>query len=154
MGLRALSDRTGEPCPTTTDICLFDGFRADKLYELIYPAKNPIVMGLGYAVTRDIGSFLRYQTHDDAGNPNPLALSPTNVGIRRAYSSGTSSTGDVPAGFLYLGFNEDESHRKVFDAVTIYAAGTYRLFANVEFADPNIYSGRTTGTTSFRLIRR
>jgi hypothetical protein len=130
----------GSLVPTTTDICLFDGFRADRLYELIYPAKNPIVMGLGYAVTRDIGSFLRYETHDDAGNPNPLALSPTNVGIRRAYSSGTSSSGMYQREFLYLGFNEDEAHRKVFDAVTTYTAGAHRLFANVEFADPNIYS--------------
>jgi hypothetical protein len=32
------------------------------------------VIGLAYAVTRDIGSFLRYETHDDAGNANPLAL--------------------------------------------------------------------------------
>src|ERR1700687_102785 len=54
--------------PTTTDICLFDGFEAAKLYELIYPAKNPMVMGLAYAVTRDIGSFLRSQTHYDARN--------------------------------------------------------------------------------------
>src|SRR2546425_1775576 len=126
--------------PTTTDICLFDGFRADRLYELIYPAKNPMVMGLAYAVTRDIGSFLRYQTHDDVGNPNPLALSPTNVGIRRAYSSGSSSTGMYQRDWLYLGFNEDEAHRQVFDAVTIYIAGTHRLFASVEFADPNTYS--------------
>src|SRR6266852_2232505 len=72
--------------PTTTDICLFDRFQADKLYELIYPAKNPMVMGLAYAVTRDIGSFLRNQTHDDVGNPNPLALSAAQVGIRRANS--------------------------------------------------------------------
>src|SRR2546425_1169050 len=126
--------------PTTTDICLFDGFRADQLYELIYPAKNPIVMGLGYAVTRDIGSFLRYQTRDDVGNPNPLALSPTNVGIRRAYSFGSSSTGMYQRDFLFLGSNEDEAHRKVFDAVMIHIGGTHRLFANVEFADPNIYS--------------
>ena len=126
--------------PTTTDICLFDGFQANNLYELIYPAKNPMVMGLGYAVTRDVGSFLRYQTHDDAGNPNPLALSSTQVGIRRAYSSGTSSTGMYQRDWLYLGFNEDEAHRKVFDAVTIYTAGTLKLFANVEFADPNTWS--------------
>src|SRR6202171_3605671 len=57
--------------PTTTDLCIFGGFVAFKIYELIYPAKNPTVMGLAHAVTRDIGSFLRYQTHDDAGNPNP-----------------------------------------------------------------------------------
>jgi hypothetical protein len=42
--------------------------------------------------------------------------------------------------WLYLGFNEDEGHRKVFDAVRIAIPGTHRLFANVEFADPNIYS--------------
>jgi hypothetical protein len=126
--------------PTTTDICLFDGFRADRLYELIYPAKNPTVMGLGYAVTRDIASFLRYQTEDEFGNPNPLALSPTNVGIRRAYGFGGSSTGMYQREFLYLGFNEDQAHRKVFDAVNIHKPGTHRLFANVEFADPNTYS--------------
>ncbi len=126
--------------PTTTDICLFDGFAADKLYELIYPAKDPRVMGLAHAVTRDIGSFLRYQTQDDEGNPNPLALSPDSVGIERAYSFGSSSTGMYQREFLYLGFNEDEAHRKVFDAVWIHKPGTHRLFANVEFADPNTYS--------------
>ena len=42
--------------------------------------------------------------------------------------------------FLYLGFNEDEQHRKVFDAVRILIPGTHRLFANVEFSDPNVYS--------------
>ena len=122
--------------PTTTDLCLFDGFEAQRIYELIYPAKNPKVMGLAYAVTRDVGSFLRYQTQDEAGNPNPLA------GIRRAYSSGTSSTGMYQREFLYLGFNEDESHRKVFDGVTIYSAGTHRLFANVQFVHPTYFSGQ------------
>ena len=58
-------------------------------------------MGLAYAVTRDIGSYLRYETHDDAGNPNPLALSSSSTGIRRAYSSGTSSTGMYQREFLY-----------------------------------------------------
>jgi hypothetical protein len=133
---------TGEASlePTTTDICLFDGFEPRRIYELIYPAKDPIVMGLAYAVTRDIGSFLRYQTEDDVGNPNPLALSSSEVGIRRAYSSGTSSTGMYQREFLYLGFNEDEEGRKVFDGATIYTGGSYRLFANVEFAHPTFYS--------------
>jgi hypothetical protein len=126
--------------PTTTDICLFDGFRADRLYELIYPAKNPMVMGLGYAVTRDVGSFLRYETRDDVGNPNPLALTPTDSGVRRLYGTGGSSTGMYLRDFLYLGFNEDEAQRKVFDALHITIPGSHRLFANVEFADPNTYS--------------
>ena len=140
-------------CPTgqaslvanNLNICVFGGFKPDKLYQLIYPAKNPIVMGLGYAVTRDIGSFLRYETHDDAGNPNPLVFSSSeedeaHVGIRRVYTFGISSTGMYMRDFLYLGFNEDESHRKVSDVVWASTPGTHRLFANVEFADPNTYS--------------
>lgn len=126
--------------PDPTQICLFGGFQADKLYMLIYPAKNPIVMGLGYAVTRDIGSFLRYETRDDAGNANPLAATSNEVGIRRSYSFGSSSTGMYQREFLYLGFNEDEAHRQVFDARWIHKPGSHRLFANVEFADPNTYS--------------
>lgn len=120
--------------PNDTNICLFDGFRADRLYELTYQAKNPIVMGLAYAVTRDIGSFLRYEAKDAEGNPNPLS------GITRAYSFGGSQAGEYQREFLYLGFNEDEAHRKVFDGVWVHKSGTHRLFANVEFADPNTYS--------------
>ena len=126
--------------PDETNICLFDGFRAEAIYELIYPAKNPRVMGLAYAVTRDLGSFLRNEVEDDAGNRNPLALDATDVGITRAYSFGGSSTGMYQRDFLYLGFNGDEAHRKVFDAMWIHKPGSHRLFANVEFADPNTYA--------------
>lgn len=129
-------------CPTgkaslatnDTNICLFDGFRADRLYELVYAAKDPIVMGLAYAVTRDIGSFLRYETKDAAGNQNPLA------GITRIYSFGGSQSGEYQREFLYLGFNEDEAHRKVQDALWVHKSGTHRLFANVAFADPNTFA--------------
>jgi hypothetical protein len=135
---------------TTSDICLFDGFHHDKIYELIYPARNPWVMGLGYAVTRDFASFLRYETTDDAGTVNPLAQRPEAVGVRRVYGLGISSTGMYMRDYLYLGFNEDESHRQVFDAVRIHIPGAHRLFANVEFSDPNIYSrqDRTSDFTS------
>ena len=136
---------------TTYDICLFEGLRRDHVYELTYPAKNPWVMGLGYAVTRDLASFLRYETIDDEGSPNPLAESDTAVGIRRVYGLGISSTGMYLREFLYLGFNEDEAHRRVFDAVRIHIPGSHRLFANVEFSDPNIYS-RQDRTTDFTSI--
>lgn len=126
--------------PSTTDICLFDGFRSDRLYELIYTAKNPLVMGLGYAVTRDIASFLRYQVQDREGNPNPLARSATETAFRHAYSFGSSSTGMYQRDWLYLGFNDAGRGRKTFDAVWIHKPGSHRLFANVEFADPNTYS--------------
>jgi hypothetical protein len=126
--------------PGTFDVCYFDGFRADKLYELIYPAKNPIVMGLGYATTRDVGSFLRFELQDEVGNPNPLGPAPGHAGIRRSYITGASQTGGYLRDYIYFGFNEDERHRRVFDGIMPTIAGTDRVFLNVRFADPNIWS--------------
>jgi hypothetical protein len=119
------------------DICLFDRFRVDRLYELVYPAKNPLVMGLAYAVTRDVVSFLRHQTHDDVGTPNPVAGA---GGINNAYGLGISSSGMYMRDFLYLGFNEDERGRRIFDGAWAHIPGAHRLMANVEFAQPNDYS--------------
>ncbi len=123
--------------PTTTDICYFDGFTNDKLYELIYVARNPTVMALGFATTRDLGSFLRYEARDEEGNANPLG-----EGIRRSYATGASQTGGYLRDFMYMGFNEDESHRKVFDGIIPTIAGTDRSFLNVRFADPNVWSNQ------------
>jgi Alpha/beta hydrolase domain len=121
--------------PDTVDLCYFDGFDNTKIYELIYQAKNPIVMGLGFAATRDVASFLRYETKDDAGNANPVG---TN--ITRAYAAGGSQTGGYLRDYIYLGFNEDEAQRQVFDGIIPWIAGTDRVFINVRFADPNTYS--------------
>lgn len=126
--------------PSDTDICLFDGFKPLSIYELYYTAKDPIVMGLAYAVTRDLASFLRSKTEDDDGNKNPL-LTDGNT-VKRAYVSGTSSTGMYLRDWLYLGFNEDEDGKQVFEAANIYSAAAHRLFANVQFASPTYYSGQ------------
>jgi len=120
---------------SATDICYFDKFQINKIYELIYAAKNPKVMGLGLAATRDVASFLRYEKRDSEGNTNPLAGE-----VRRIYATGASQTGGYLRDFLYLGFNEDESHRKVFDGVIPTIAGTDRVFLNIRFSDPNIWS--------------
>jgi hypothetical protein len=124
---------------TSADVCILDGLQPGSIYELTYPARDPWVMGLGYAVTRDLASFLHFRGRDDEGRANPLATEGM-TGIRRVYGLGISSTGMYMREFLYLGFNEDEQHRKVFDAVRILIPGTHRLFANVEFSDPNVYS--------------
>jgi hypothetical protein len=128
---------------TATDICLFDGFKTDRVYELIYPAKDPIVMGLGHATTRDLASFLRYDAKDEAGTANPLAAPGQEPAVRRVYASGTSQTGIYLRDYVYLGFNEDEAGRRVFDAMNVNIAGTVRNFINVEFADPNVFSAQT-----------
>src|SRR2546425_1516660 len=126
--------------PSTKNICYFDGFNPNKLYQLIYTAKNPRPMALGYAVTRDVGSFLRFQTADDFGNPNPLALSAVSAGITHMYALGVSSTGMYVRDFMYLGFNEDERHRKVFDVIWPQIPGALRLHQNTRFTMPDIYS--------------
>ena len=122
--------------PSTTDLYLRSGFKPNHIYEFIYPAKNPLVLGLGFAAVRDAVSFLRYEMKDKTGNPNPVAFGKKETGIKRAYAWGRS----LPARFLrdlvYYGFNEDESHRKVFDAICPYVAGGGRTFLNYEFGRP------------------
>jgi len=126
--------------PSTTDICLPGGFSPDAVYQLIYRAKNPRVMGLGYAVTRDFGSFLRFETADDFGNANPLAQNTSSTGIAHLYALGASSTGMYVRDFIYQGFNGDESHRKVFDAMWTTIPGGHKLYLNYAFGQPNPFS--------------
>ncbi len=118
------------------DLYLRTGFTPGHIYELIYPAKNPLVLGLGFAVVRDFVSFLRYEGKDRRGNPNPLAPKGKRPGIRHAYAWGRSQSGRFLRDLVYHGFNEDETHRKVFDAVSPHAAGGGRLYLNYEFARP------------------
>jgi Alpha/beta hydrolase domain len=136
------------------DLYLRSGFKPGHIYEFIYPAKNPLVLGLGFAVVRDLVSFLRYEMKDARGKPNPLAtnnkpffyLPPRreenkrggnkSTGISHAYGWGRSQSGRFLRDFVYHGFNEDESRRKVFDAIAPHVAGGGRLFLNYEFARP------------------
>ena len=122
--------------PSSKDLYLHEGFKPGHIYEFIYPAKNPLVLGLGFAVTRDLISFLRYETKDAIGKPNPLASSKQSTGIGHAYAWGRSQSGRYLRDFVYHGFNEDESHRKVFDAIAPHVAGGGRLYLNYEFARP------------------
>jgi hypothetical protein len=122
--------------PSFRDLYLRAGFKPGHIYEFIYPAKNPLVLGLGFAVTRDFVSFLRHRTQDSVGKPNPLAAGGGTLGISRAYAWGRSQSGRYLRDFIYHGFNEDEAHRKVFDAVAPHVAGGGRLFLNYEFARP------------------
>ena len=129
----AFADCTTAPfpgTPSTTQICLRDGFSPNFIYELLYTAKNPTVLGLGFAATRDLVSFLRHAAHDDAGQPNPLA-----GGIRAALAHGTSQAGRYLRTFLLLGFNQDDRHRAVFDGMNPHLASQL-LPLNVRFGQP------------------
>ncbi len=115
---------------------LRSGFKPGHIYELIYLAKNPLVLGLGFAIVRDFVSFLRYEAKDRAGHPNPLATGPKALAMRHVYAWGRSQSGRFLRDFVYQGFNEDEGHRKVFDAIAPHVAGGGRIFLNYEFARP------------------
>lgn len=122
--------------PSSTDLYLRSGYTPGHIYEFIYRAKNPLVLGLGFAVVRDLVSFLRYEIKDTAGQCNPLATDEKTTPIRYAFGWGRSQSGRFLRDFIYHGFNADESRRKVFDAVAPHVAGGGRLFLNYEFARP------------------
>ena len=41
-------------------ICLKGGFHPAKLYQVVYIAKDPYVLGIGFAAWRDVASFFRF----------------------------------------------------------------------------------------------
>jgi len=51
------------------------------------------VLGIGFAATRDLLSFLRYEATDRAGTPNPVTLGPGVTGIRATLALGISQAG-------------------------------------------------------------
>jgi hypothetical protein len=119
----------GKPDPTK--ICMKDGFDAKLLYELVYTAKDPLVLGIGYAATRDITSFFRHADKDDTGTPNPLAGK-----VSYAISQGTSQSGNFIRSFIDLGFNQDESGKIVWDGAMPHIAGR-QMALNYRFALPD-----------------
>ena len=114
---------------------LRSGFKPGHIYEFIYAAKNPLVLGLGFAIVRDFVSFLRYEVKDTAGRSNPLVTN-RQAAVHYAYGWGRSQSGRFLRDLVYHGFNEDESRRKVFDAIAPHVAGGGRIFLNYEFARP------------------
>jgi hypothetical protein len=117
--------------PSKISISRPPGFDAGAIYEFIYAAKDPKVMGLGFAATRDIVSFLRNETTDAAGTANPLTGR-----IDRAIGFGLSQSGRYIHDYLYLGFNADETGRPVFDGLMPHISGAKKTFTNYRFSQP------------------
>ncbi len=112
------------------------GFEPGLIYDFWYPATDPKILGIGFAATRDLVSFLRYQTHDAEGAPNPVALNEAEVGIRAVLAFGNSQSGRYLRHHTSLGFNQDEQQRKVFDGVLTNVAGIGKVFTNTPFGQP------------------
>lgn len=126
------------PFPGTPDpssICLKGGFEAGALYQLVYTAKDPLVLGIGLAATRDLVSFLRHANSDDSGNPNPAGGA-----VKFALAEGTSQSGNFLKTFIHLGFNQDETNRMVFDGANPNIAARQNPI-NFRFAIPGGAAG-------------
>lgn len=108
-----------------------EGFEPGLLYNLVYTGKDPSVMGLGFCVTRDFLSFLKY---GEDGNPLGGA-------INRVHAFGSSQSGRFLRHMLYQGFNEDEAGRKVMDGVMANVAGGAFGSFNHRFAQPSRHAG-------------
>jgi Alpha/beta hydrolase domain len=135
----AYADCTSMPFPGVPNpqkVCLKNGFDTNHIYELIYTAKDPIVMGLGLAAIRDVATFFREAKKDEKGNPNPLAGD-----LKFALLNGISQSGRLLRTYLELGFNEGEDHEQVFDGMHPHI-GSVRNYINIRFSQP----GRLAGT--------
>src|SRR5215813_14273148 len=114
----------GKLTPDPHFIHLRSGFLPGKIYEYVYPTKNPVVVGLGLAGVRDFLSYLKY---------DPQAEAP----VKRAYAVGISQSGRFLRHFVYQDFNADEQSRQVLDGMIAHVAGAGRGSFNHRFAQPS-----------------
>lgn len=111
---------TGDGLAITRD----SGFEPGRIYELVYRARDPLVIGLGLAVIRDA---MRWMKSDPA---SPVRA---KVGV----ALGISQTGRFLRHFLWQGFNEPAAGVAAFDGMLIHTAGAGRGSFNHRFAQPS-----------------
>ena len=96
--------------PDPTQICVKGGFNPKLLYQVVFKAKDPYVLGIGFAAFRDMGSFFKNAKQDDEGTPNPVAtqvVESSPAGCRsRVLREGASAAG------IHSGRGQQESLRR------------------------------------------
>jgi hypothetical protein len=108
----------GRVVADASHVYLASGFVPGKQYEVIYTTTGAPIVGLGLLTARDAVAFLRYGNLEE-GNPYASHL-------QHAYAFGASQSGRYLRQFLYLGLNEDEQERVVFDGLLVHIAGGKR----------------------------
>ncbi len=117
--------------PDGLQICLRGGFKPELLYQVVYSAKDPYVLGIGFAAWRDVGDFFRNAKTDDAGTANPVAGR-----VSHSIGRGVSQSGNYLRGWLHMGFNQSESGKQVHDGLWPIIAGR-RIALNFRWAQPD-----------------
>jgi len=97
----------------------------------------------GFAALRDFAAFLRFDTKDRAGTPNPVAGR-----IDLAVAAGSSQTSRMLKSFLFHGFNQ-ANRRRVFDAMHLHVGqvGTMPFIPPAE-ADPDVVKAALVGDSA------
>lgn len=121
---RFANEDSGQPTADARSIVLDGGFQPGRIYEVVYVAKDPVVVGLGLAAIRDAASYFK-------NDPTSIAAA------RRVYGLGISQTGRFLRHFLAQGFNADEDGREVFDGLFLHVAGAGIGSFNHRFAQPS-----------------
>jgi hypothetical protein len=140
---RCTAERPFPGVPDSTQLCLKRGFDPTRLYQVEFTARDPYVLGIGFAAFRDVAWFFRHSTRDNAGTPNPLAGH-----VQWVVSRGVSQSGNFLRAFMQLGFNEDLNGKQVDDGTWMMIAGR-RISLNTRFATPdgilNLYERGSEG---------
>jgi hypothetical protein len=136
IGLDAVGSETAI-VPSDTHIHMPAGFEPGWIYELVYEGRDPLVLGLGHVVVRDLVSFLKSGRADARGRPNPVGNA-----IAKAYGWGRSQTGRCIRDFIHRGFNADAEGRKVFDGLLPHVAGGGLMWMNHRFANVIVAAGQ------------
>lgn len=138
-------DTTRSP-PQPTRITMDEPFVPGRIYEVVYEARDPRVVGLGLAAIRDAISFFRFgrgatASTFDAGSTSDTRSALDTVSTLdmksasdRAIVFGISQSGRVINHMLWQGFHRDEVGRSVFDGALIHVAGAGRGSFNHRFA--------------------
>jgi hypothetical protein len=141
--------------PNGTNFGATGTYSPTALYEFSYIAKDPLIVGLGFAAIRDLATFLRNARTDDNGVANPLAGD-----VKYIYTICSSQPCRTTRDFVYWGFNEadipdgagshhwgDHSwwdhfwlrqphHEKAIDGMLNYIGGGDGIYMNYRFAQP------------------
>ncbi len=124
--------------PDAASVALDGGFQPGRIYDCYYRAQDPPVVGLAFTAVRDTASFLRWGT---AAEGNPCAGA-----VERSYVFGVSQSGRFLRHLLYLGLDEDEAGRFVWDAVIPHVAGARRGEFNCRFGQPSLNAVHAVGS--------
>jgi hypothetical protein len=120
------------------NIELDGGFAPGAIYSVVFRSADPPIIGLGFLAIRDAAAWLRWAP-SSGGNPCAGEL-------ERAYLYGQSQNGRFIRHMLYLGLDEDEQGRMVFDAAWPHIAGARRGEFNLRFGQASLLSSLSVGS--------